>query len=760
MESSTLLFLGLAVLLPSTTFGSFEPPRETGLMDKYNVVNIYSTCEKSKIPTYVNTEALLQRDVYMPELELFHLMYMDPKTFNHNDICNDTKALLEILVDLHLSEEYFFEPETSVGGRVWKHQNILRILAIVPNEMSRLIEEFFSFTKIMTICGPTRACNKGGWTNTPQDHALQLQNILEHFKWHDVTFLHFYSQHYYDTESDYFSRYFNQNYELLKSTKKYCLKRKAFHFHSRMDYSDYLVVGKEVQEKIIPFFKEGIGQSTVIIFMGFHQLFGYVFDHLTEYLFEKHSTNPIILPYAPNMNHHRTDLDWIINFHDNRGGGNNKYADIITRTQQAVLDKRQYLELSLQDSLEQGMNEVLPFIGHSYVLPIYIQFPVSLDIYSLFKAQANQTKIFLRDAKLREVKCVPKNCQPGFTQIYSSKQTNLFDEENGFKCIQCPVNHYKPLYGNGRCITCDVEPFTLDDGKRTACMDRYTDIDIYFNDVQTYVLLASGSICLFMTLVILIILIHKHDTPTVRSSDKTLPMLHLLRILLTIYLNLVQRSTNVVKCIIANLIISVLYVINVGFVYTKSQKLLTAFRSTVRLSRSEIRKTSAEQIFIVILFLIISNLIAMVTFTQQKPGIASWENKTKLLRIHYCNTGFHENVLISFITFLQMFCFLQAYRGRHLPGPMNNAMSLVYAILIVTVNFLITFPIVYFLDQTAREFARLIVLVINCTIIVSLLYGYKCYIMVFKPRKNTREYFNRKRMEAMSNYTVLPHMRR
>ena len=110
-----------------------------------------------------------------------------------------------------------------------------------------------------------------------------------------------------------------------------------------------------------------------------------------------------------------------------------------------------------------------------------------------------------------------------------------------------------------------------------------------------------------------------------------------------------------------------------------------------------------------------------------------------------------------FIIFLQMLCLIQAYRGRHLPGPMNHAMSLVYSILVITVNFLISFPIIAFLDQADKEFARTIVLITNCIIIVFLLYGFKCYIILFKSHKNTRQYFLQKRLEeAMSTAPTRP----
>ena len=219
------------------------------------------------------------------------------------------------------------------------------------------------------------------------------------------------------------------------------------------------------------------------------------------------------------------------------------------------------------------------------------------------------------------------------------------------------------------------------------------------------------------------------------------------------------QKVTVTKCVAANLVISILYVINVAFVYTKSQKLLTAFRSAVHLSRKEIRRTSAAQVFTIVIFLLISNAISIITFTQESANVVNFLDEDQMLRVHHCNTGYHENVLISFITLLQMLCLVQAYRGRHLPGPMNNAMSLVYAILIATINFLISFPITAFLDEVDKEFARLIVVITNCIFIVLLLYGQKCYLIMFRPRKNTRHYFTQKRLEAMSS-TTLPSSKR
>ena len=81
---------------------------------------------------------------------------------------------------------------------------------------------------------------------------------------------------------------------------------------------------------------------------------------------------------------------------------------------------------------------------------------------------------------------------------------------------------------------------------------------------------------------------------------------------------------------------------------------------------------------------------------------------------------------------------------------MNEAMSLFYTILITSVSFGVSFPISYFRRRhTDKEFLGVAILTINCYVTLFLMYGRKCYIMLLRPQKNTREYFNKKRMKHL-----------
>ena len=86
---------------------------------------------------------------------------------------------------------------------------------------------------------------------------------------------------------------------------------------------------------------------------------------------------------------------------------------------------------------------------------------------------------------------------------------------------------------------------------------------------------------------------------------------------------------------------------------------------------------------------------------------------------------------------------------------MNDAISMVYAILFSTATFGVSFPITYFRKQGDVESLQLLVVFVNLFCFVVFLYGTKCFVIIFRPEKNTREYFNKRRMEAMQARTDL-----
>ncbi|XP_066936461.1 metabotropic glutamate receptor 4-like [Clytia hemisphaerica] len=318
------------------------------------------------------------------------------------------------------------------------------------------------------------------------------------------------------------------------------------------------------------------------------------------------------------------------------------------------------------------------------------------------------------------------------------------------RCELCPINTIKLGYTDGPCVPCRGH-LNIDNGMRTACVDPYTNVPIHIDDQQYHITIVFSAIGCCLNIFILIVFVVNRKTPIVRSSDKSLSILHLTSLLL-IFVSIICLRTipylSIEICVGRNLIYSILYTLHVACLYTKSQKLVMVFASNVRITASEARNTNVTQIFTIVILLFITNVGLLSSYFLNTPQLVSKNDQVSMIRYLKCNTLSNQNNLIIFLTCCQMICSVQAYRCRALPDVMNEAMSLFYSILVTSVSFGVSFPISYFRQQQIdKEFLGVAVLMINCFVTIFLLYGKKCYIMVFKPRQNTRKYFNNHRMK-------------
>ena len=103
---------------------------------------------------------------------------------------------------------------------------------------------------------------------------------------------------------------------------------------------------------------------------------------------------------------------------------------------------------------------------------------------------------------------------------------------------------------------------------------------------------------------------------------------------------------------------------------------------------------------------------------------------------------------------IQLLCSIQAFRGRNLPGVMNDGMMLAYLTFILTVVFGVSFVIVHFQPAIKKELFQVAVVLINNMVITILMYGQKAIRMLIYPERNTREYFREQRMKAMHQHTT------
>ena len=143
------------------------------------------------------------------------------------------------------------------------------------------------------------------------------------------------------------------------------------------------------------------------------------------------------------------------------------------------------------------------------------------------------------------------------------------------------------------------------------------------------------------TATVMVVFYWRRETPTVRSSDYQLSMVHLSSLTTTYNVglsNFVNLSNEM--CVVRNLNISIFYCLLL--LYTQGQGILDVFKLKVRASAGEIRKTIATEVFTIPFLLLTANLLLCVLYSIREPRIDSWEVSDKWHRIHYCNATYHQ----------------------------------------------------------------------------------------------------------------------
>ena len=292
--------------------------------------------------------------------------------------------------------------------------------------------------------------------------------------------------------------------------------------------------------------------------------------------------------------------------------------------------------------------------------------------------------------------CPVLSCQPGFYKSYQKV-------EHGFSwiCIPCPENHFKADAGNHECTPCKGR-LSIDNGKRTACVDPYTNVSIDYSTKEFYITGSVSLLGLFIVMATLITFIINRNTPIVMTSDFKISVFHLCVHSLTLLSTPLTFFTNEI-CIIKPLIFSTLYTLNIGIVFIKSQKLLQAFLSKVRITPEEAKRTVIGQFFTVIVFLLSANNVLFICHYQQPVKVLEFEIPTDLTRENVCNTYFHNTVVMIAIAVIQLMCAIQAFRGRNLPNVMNDGVILMYVTFILTASFAVCFITVPFQKPIRKE---------------------------------------------------------
>ena len=270
-------------------------------------------------------------------------------------------------------------------------------------------------------------------------------------------------------------------------------------------------------------------------------------------------------------------------------------------------------------------------------------------------------------------------------------------------------------------------------------------------------IIAPAGFFALMTLFAMVLFLVKRESPIVKLANRKMTIIqltaHLMLFIVPIFLHTYAPLPPI--CIGRQLFLGIAFSITLSINISKSQKLYMIVTSKLRMSKSEVLMTNASEWIIILVALVINILLQVLYFMQtgfNGVAVLSKYFDSSVTKELYCSNQNMIYVQLLVATVLSLCNGIQGFRARNLPSRFQETNHAIYSSFISSVVFIAATPVFFTQESLVdRSFLILLVTIIfNATHFV-LLYGYKMFVMVFRPHLNTKEAINKHRLQVFEN---------
>ncbi|XP_043915196.1 vomeronasal type-2 receptor 26-like [Protopterus annectens] len=332
-----------------------------------------------------------------------------------------------------------------------------------------------------------------------------------------------------------------------------------------------------------------------------------------------------------------------------------------------------------------------------------------------------------------------ESCPPGFWKaVRRGEPICCFD------CLPCPKGEISNQTDVIDCTKCADDRWP--DDRRERCIPKVTEF-LSYEDPLGITLTIIPIVFSITTVFILTVFVKKRDTPIVKANNRELSYLLLLALTLCFLCSLVFIGKPMkITCMARQPAFGIIFSVCVSSILAKTITVVIAFSATN--PNSKLRKWVGSQtpmliVFICSLFqtlLCFSWLLVHPSFPQN--NIISQEGKV----IIECNEGsvvmFY--CMLAFLGFLACVSFNVAFLARKLPDSFNEARYITFS-MIVFISVWLSFIPAHLSTQGKYVAAvEIFAILASSAGLLGCIFIPKCYIILFRSEKNTREHMTGK----------------
>nr|XP_046246172.1 extracellular calcium-sensing receptor-like [Scatophagus argus] len=376
---------------------------------------------------------------------------------------------------------------------------------------------------------------------------------------------------------------------------------------------------------------------------------------------------------------------------------------------------------------ESGSNELVTVGFYDASLPAGQEFSI------------NRNLTWMEGSTQVPVSVCSDSCPPGTRQVLQKgKPICCYD------CILCPEGEISNATDSPDCFPCPKEFWP--NAERDSCLPKPVEF-LSFDEVLGIILAAFSVAGACLAIITAAVFFHHRTSPIVRANNSELSFLLLFSLTLCFLCSLTFIGAPTKwSCMLRHTAFGITFVLCISCVLGKTIVVLMAFKAT--LPGSNVMKWFGppQQRMTVVSFTFVQVLICTIWLVLSPPfpmkNLTTYKERIILECALGSDIGFW--VVLGYIGLLAAFCLVLAVLARKLPDNFNEAKLITFSMLIFCAVWITFIPAYVSSPGKFTVAVEIFAILASSFGLILCIFAPKCFIILFRPEKNTKKHLMNK----------------